>query len=153
MKQDPRLQIVENNMRQGVLATYAFLGSDTRSLADILHADQMAVQELGTDHRNIAAGLRNLTDVGLREIGVPVTVKGFYQVTVEEFKGVIPCPFGDNFQARKVLTQVSSPTRTLYWSDLNVHMIEEHGFYEGIGARYRIDPRAIVELLDEEDLK
>ncbi len=150
MRQDPRLQMIENNMHQGVLATYGFLGSDTRSLADVLQADQIAVHDLGTDHRALATKMRSFTAAGLKALGVPVTVNRLYQVTVEEFKGSIPCPFGDNYQARKVLTQVSSPTKTLYWSDLNLHMIEEHGFYEGIGARYRIDPRAIAELLEEE---
>jgi hypothetical protein len=30
--------------------------------------------------------------------------------------------------------------RTISWTDLNIHMIEAHGFFEGKGSFFRIEP-------------
>ncbi|NLW11596.1 MAG: hypothetical protein GX028_06225, partial [Clostridiaceae bacterium] len=33
------------------------------------------------------------------------------------------------------------------WTDLNVHMIREHGFFEGHGSKYRLDPLELARFL------
>jgi hypothetical protein len=38
--------------------------------------------------------------------------------------------------------------QSLRWSDLNIHLVEAHGFYEGEGAPFRIDPAALIRLID-----
>ena len=48
---------IENNMRTGILAAYHFLGTDQRSLADILASDQSTTAELGLTHADIAKWL------------------------------------------------------------------------------------------------
>ncbi|MHC5179457.1 MAG: hypothetical protein ACYSOS_02915 [Planctomycetota bacterium] len=36
------------------------------------------------------------------------------------------------------------------WTDLNIHMIAEHSFFEGTGAFFRIEPAEIISILFEE---
>jgi hypothetical protein len=33
---------------------------------------------------------------------------------------------------------------TIRWSDLNIHLIAEHGFFEGKGSSFRIEPARLV---------
>jgi len=36
----------------------------------------------------------------------------------------------------------------LVWSDLTIHLIEEHGFYQGKGSPYRLDPSEVKRILE-----
>jgi hypothetical protein len=37
--------------------------------------------------------------------------------------------------------------KTIRWSLLGIHMIEEHGFFEGRGATFRLDPKELVNVV------
>jgi hypothetical protein len=40
------------------------------------------------------------------------------------------------------------PTGTVVrWSDLNIHLIKAHGFFEGRGASFRIEPELLLSVL------
>jgi hypothetical protein len=34
------------------------------------------------------------------------------------------------------------------WTALNIHMIKEHGFYEGKGSPFRIEPLDLIRVLE-----
>ena len=38
--------------------------------------------------------------------------------------------------------------REIYFTDLHIHMIEHHGFYQGKGSLYRLEPKDIVDILE-----
>jgi len=149
VKQGPDLKRIEDNMRSGALAGHQFLGTDTRTLADIIHQDQLLLEPLGLTHHNIAERMRYFTDQATERPG-PVFVDGKFRVEREEHKGGILCPFADNVQASKSITQVTNTEtgETVTWSDLNIHLIAEHGFYEGHGAPFRVDPAKYAEVLE-----
>ncbi len=150
MRQNPKLQGIQMTMQAGVLAPYQFLGDDTRNIADIIHADNLTVTQLETTHATIVARMKYFAQSGKKSIGHEVVVDECYRVVAEEHKGSVPCPFADNYQARKSVIHVTNLVlqRSVYYTDLNIHMIEEHQFYEGIGAPYRVDPRDVVEILN-----
>lgn len=148
MKQGPDLRRIEDNMRTGTLAAHQFLGTDRRALADIILQDQLLLEQLGLTNQALAERMRFFTDQAA-EKGFKVVDKRF-QVEREEHKGTIPCPFADNFNAAKSITKVSNLQTggEVIWSDLNIHLIEEHGFYEGYGSPFRVDPMAYADVLE-----
>jgi hypothetical protein len=32
----------------------------------------------------------------------------------------------------------------MHWSDLNIHLIAKHGFFEGKGSAFRIEPKELI---------
>ena len=38
--------------------------------------------------------------------------------------------------------------KTLTFTGLQIHLVEAHGFYEGRGSRYRLDPARLKEVLE-----
>ena len=150
MKLTPDEKRIEENMQPGSISANGFLGQDTRNLADIKRSDQMTVERLGLSHQQIADRLRTVTEKGKAGLGSPVTLdEEGLTVTVEDYRGMIPCPFQDRISQDKRLTTCCrlDDGRSLRWSDLNIHMIEAHGFYEGIGSPFRVDPEAVAAIL------
>jgi len=150
VKQSPQLQAVQDQMRPGVLSRDGFLGSDPRNLVDILDQDDAAVKRLGRSHRAIAARMRELLRAGRDGLGDPVVFAPHFEVTVESYQGKLPCPFGHPGTFRKTAVTVVNTAldKTIRYTDLPLHLIEHHGFYQGRGAPYRLEPAELVEVLD-----
>ncbi|MCX7843131.1 MAG: hypothetical protein N2489_08665 [Clostridia bacterium] len=149
MRQSPELQRIQENMKPGYFSSEGFLGEDARNLADILQQDQAVVDMLGISHTEIAERMRSLTEKGMEGLGKPVLVDDIFEVIVEDYMGSIPCPFSDKWHSEKRNTTVKNLLTNLVitWTDLNIHMIEAHGFYEGIGSKFRVSPDEICEIL------
>jgi hypothetical protein len=150
MKQSPDWDRIKERMLPGRLTRDGMLGTDARSLPEIIDADDAAVLRLGLTHGRIAHRLRALQEAARERLGDAVVLHGIYEVRCEETRGIIPCPFGHPGRFLKCVTYLKHlPTgRTLQWSDLGVHMIEDHGFYQGRGAPFRLDPSDLAALLD-----
>ncbi len=151
MKQTADMQAIQANMLPGQFAAEGFLGSDTRSLTDILLADQETVNRLDTTHEAIADRMQALTNLGMTTPETPVMVDENFSVQVDEYMGFIPCPFSDhvNSAKRNTLVKNRNTGAAIQWSDLSIHMIRAHGFYEGIGAHFRLDPAYLVTFLGQ----
>lgn len=149
MKQSPELQQIQDNMRTGALAVYCFLGDDTRNLIDIISRDRQVLDQLGVTTEELAQRMEELARYGREKPGIPVVVDGIFQVTVEEHKGSIPCPFRDRYSAPKRDVTVINLhlEERVRWSDLNVHLLAAHGFFEGEGAPYRLEPEQLAKVL------
>jgi hypothetical protein len=146
MNDYPDQKTLRENLLPGKISAEGFLGSDPRSPEQIIAGDSRKVDELGTSHQALACRMQCLTDAAVEGFGQSMFIEGL-NVTVVEARGMIPCPFQDHHSACKRITYVVDPHtgRTIHWSDLNIHLIGRHGFYEGEGAYFRVDP---VELLD-----
>ena len=142
MKQTPEQNRIQANMQPGALSAAGFLGSDTRNLIDIIRSDGEDVASLGLTHQMIAQKMRAITEQGKAELGRSFQVKSGLEAVVLDYMGFIPCPFRDRRFFPKRLTRVTDTTssREVSWSDLNMHMIEAHGFYEGRGSAFRLEP-------------
>lgn len=149
MKESPDQQALREKLLPGKISAEGFLGNDSRSPHEIILDDEAAVTRLGVSHAAIAGRMQGLTEAGKAGLGRPVLVENRLQVTVIEVMGQIPCPFSDNFHADKRVTRVvdQKTGRTASWSDLNLHMIGSHGFYEGHGSFFRVDPAEIVAII------
>jgi hypothetical protein len=153
LKKDPRLDIVEKNMMPGEISHTGFLGNDKRSLADILLDDGLTVADLQLTHQILAERMEELTDKGREGFGYPVMIDGFLEVTVEDSRGSIACPFNHMgmYPKENVLVLNRKTGEEISWTSLNIHMIREHGFYEGKGSPFRVEPVDLVRILEIKD--
>lgn len=149
MSESPELRDIRIRMQPGIVSRDGFLGTDCRSLSDILADDHNRVEQAGLSHVRIAARLSELRDQALAGLGEFVKVPPHFEVKAESIRGRLPCPFGEiglhaktNITVRNIRTN-----RTLVYTDLGIHLIETHGFYQGEGAVFRLDPETLIEFL------
>jgi hypothetical protein len=150
VKQSPELDRIEQNMRPMCLCQSGFLGYERRKLIEILIDDQGTVNSLGMSHEAIARRLREIAEKARDGWGDPVLVDDQFDVEVHEVRGKIPCPWDHPGLYRKthVILEKRGTGETLIWSDLTIHLIEEHGFYQGRGSPYRLEPSEVKRILE-----
>lgn len=150
MKQTVQMEAVQKDMKPGVISRDGFLGTDRRNLTDILIDDDARVKRMGLTHRQIAERMRFLRDAGFKDECQCINVGSCLEVMVYSYRGRLVCPFGDTRIVRKTSTTVhnSRLSREITFTDMNIHMIEQHGFYEGKGAAFRLEPKDLAEILE-----
>ena len=150
MKLSPEEKKVIDRMAAGVLCRDGFLGRDGRSLAEIIDTDDAAVRRLGVTHEQIARRLDGIVREVAAHMGAPVTIAEGLSACYHEAMGRIPCPWSGCglFAKGEVELSEAETGRTLRFTSLSCHLIGEHGFYQGRGSRYRLEPAEIVNLLD-----
>jgi hypothetical protein len=152
MKQSATLARVQENMAPGVLTAAGFLGNDRRALAEILDDDAARVQRLGLTHADLAARMRALRRAGASGLGEAVDVAPHFEVRVDGVRGRLACPFGHKGLYAKVNITVRNTTlgEEVTYTDLAIHLIDAHGFYEGRKSLFRLDPETLARVLEIE---
>jgi len=150
MNKKNSLDALEQILRQASATREGFLGPDERSLSAILRADDEAVRRRGLTHARIAQRLLGLRQAGWEGLGEPVRVPPHFEVCVDAARGKLSCPFGDPGSFAKVNITVRSLERgtEITFTDLNIHLIAAHGFYEGRGAPFRLEPGQLMDVLE-----
>lgn len=152
MKQSPQLQHVQEQMKPGVLTLHGFLGTDERNLIDILIEDDGTVKRLGLTHQQLGERMGFFREEGRKGLGEYIAVGTHFEVRVETVRGKLPSPFGGPGLYEKTNTAVRNTRldREVIYSDLQIHLVRDHGFYEGKGSPFRLDPAALAEVLEVE---
>jgi hypothetical protein len=142
MKQTPELQQAQARMRPGLISRDGFLGDDMRPLSEIIDQDESTVHSLGLTHRQIADRMEYFTERGKGGLGTTVDVDDRFHVRVETVRGVIPCPWGHRglYPKVNVWFRNMETGEEMTWTALSIHLIRAHGFYEGRGSTFRVDP-------------
>ncbi len=150
MKQSPQLAKIQENMRPGAMTLEGFLGTDSRNLIDILDEDDAEVKRMGYTHEAIAEKMAEFREAGKKGLGEFTSVPPHFDVRVDTARGKLPSPFGGpGLYAKTNITVVNKEkNREIYYSDLNIHLIRNHGFYEGKGSRYRLEPKDLIDILE-----
>lgn len=154
MKQTVQMERIQEKMRPGVITRDGFLGSDRRKLIDILIEDDEAVKRMDLTHQRIVGRMIELRDAGMRGLGEFVEVPPHYEVRVDSVRGKLPCPFGDPgiFPKTNIMIRNTRLGRELTYTDLHIHLIGSHGFYEGTGSPFRLEPAELAEVLEIEPM-
>jgi len=149
VKRDPQLQAVVARMAPGALCREGFLGSDCRALEEILVADGAAVAALGLTHGEIADRLSDVYQAAVAGLGTRVDIADGVTAAWREAMGRIPCPWpGDGtFAKGEVVVEDAGSGRGFVFTALSVHLIRRHGFYQGRGSRYRLEPEHLAAVL------
>jgi hypothetical protein len=150
MKQTRQMNEIQERMKPGVIARDGFLGTDDRNLIDILVEDDAEVKRLNLTHDRIAARMQELREAGKEGLGDFTPVEPHFEVRVDIARGKLPCPFGHRGLIRKSIVHVRNleKGREITFTDMNIHLIGEHGFYQGKGSQYRVELRDLVEVLE-----
>ncbi len=150
MKQTPEFNAIQQQMKPGVITLEGFLGTDTRNLVDIIAKDDASVHHLNVTHEDIASRMQYFRDSGLDGLGEFINIDDHYEVRVDSVRGKLPSPFGGKGMYEKVNTTVKNllNNKEVTYTDLHIHFVRDHGFYEGEGSVYRIEPSLLVETLE-----
>jgi len=149
MNQSPDLQRLEQMLRSSKTVAGGFLGTDDRPLSQILAEDQATLAGLGLTAEQVAQRMQDLTDAAKPRLGIEVVIDDRLVVWCEEWKGLMVCPWphGGRFDKRLTTLRREDTGRTVCWTDLNIHLIAEHSFFEGRGAAFRLEPQELVRIL------
>ena len=146
MKQNPVDKQVGDSLREGILARDGFLGEDSRPHPQIIQEDAEVLSAMNTTPEALAIRMEALTKAGLKAIGSMVESDG-YRILVDEYMGRIGCPYRDHRAAKRNTTVTDGEGRSLTWTDLSIHLIRAHGFFQGKGSAYRLEPAELAKLL------
>ncbi len=137
---DPRLAEIEKRLHRG-----NYLRGDDRPLARILEEDAAEVTRLEMDLEDVTSKMKRLYDLGRKGLGDTVIVDVIFEVSVREERGILAGPWGDQFAAPKAtVTAVNLRNgKTLTFSVLGWHLIRSHGFFQGMGSPFRIEPKEL----------
>ena len=150
MKQTPQEKQMYENFLPGKITKGGFLGDDTRHLHDIIEEDLHTLTQLGVTEEQIADRLQYFIEEGKKGLETPVDL-GDYVTQVIWRRGMLPSPFGGPKRLyHKIVATVKNKAlnKELIYTQLNVHMIRDHGFFEGKGSVFRLEPKNVVEILD-----
>src|SRR5262245_59771242 len=144
---------LEKRMRPGADSRAGFLGKD-ESLLDVLVGDnRFVVDELGLSHQDLARHLHIIGGIAAKHgKDKPLDIRYHgqtFRVQAAFARGFQESPFDDDTKANCNVTVVNlGSSKKLVFSLLVPHMVERYGFYEGRGTPYRVDPRAVLEVLE-----
>jgi len=141
---------IQQMMMPGVITRDGFLGKDSRNLIDILVEDDEEVKRMNLTHQKIASRMIEMREAGMKGLGDFISVPPHFKVQVDSVRGKLPCPFGDPGIFPKTNTTVRNLKleREITYTDLHIHMICSHGFYEGKGFAFRLEPKDLVKILE-----
>ena len=150
MKQTVQMKKIQEKLQPGVITRDGFLGRDRRNLVDILEEDDARVRRKKLTHRQIADRMIELRDAGMKGLGDFISVPPHYEVRVDSVRGKLPCPFGDPGILPKTNITVRNLKKNteIIFTDLHIHLIGSHGFYEGKGSTFRLEPAALAEIME-----
>lgn len=149
MKESPQDRKLEWLLRSSRLAAGGFMGHDTRSVQEVIDADAAELSRLGLTKEQVAERMQEITKVAISGLGSWVPVGDDLKGKVDEAKGWLICPWPHKGKLAKRITVVKAieTGESIRWSDLNIHLISEHGFFEGKGSDFRIEPREIARII------
>lgn len=149
MKKNPKEDDIRRDMMPGRIIADGYLGSDERNLDEIVREDMGVLEQLGVTAEALTDRMQEITDLALKGFGDQVNIEPGYSAMVKEFMGFLGCPYKDGKRLAKRNTYVINEAtgERMVWSDMNIHLIKEHGFFEGKGAQYRLDPRRLAAFL------
>ncbi len=149
MKDSAETDRLEKNLRSHKFSGSGFLGSDKRSVNEIIESDEAVLLKAGKSRREIAARMRDITRLAKAGLETPVKIDDNLEAQVIDARGSLPCPWPHPGHYGKSVTTArrTDTEQSVTWTELNIHMIEEHGFFEGKGAYFRIEPRELIEVI------
>ena len=149
MKQGPEIQRLDIALRLSTLVAGGFMGNDPRSVTEVIDVDAGELSRLGVTAGEVAARMKEVTDKAAPALGNWVEIAPGREAQVDEARGANPCPWRHRGRYFKRVTTVrrKDSDESIRWSDLNTHMIGVHGFFEGRGSMFRVEPAELVRML------
>jgi hypothetical protein len=151
MKENPALKKVIDNMKPGVISLHGFMGDDKRDIEQIIDHDAAALEGLGLTLTEAAGKLQEIMESALGGFGDFITLAEGIEVKADSIRGKLPCPFAHPGLFRKTVVTLKNTAsgEELLYTELGIHLIKEHGFFQGKGSPFRIEPSQVKEILEK----
>mgnify|MGYP006283367831 CR=1 FL=1 len=149
-KRSPEMRKLDEMLRTSRISSTGFLGTDTRPVEEIIARDLAAVKQSGFRTDQIAQRMRFITDQAKQGIETDVVIEPGLSARATHTRGRLPCPWPHPGLYAKTVTHVrrtGSQAGEIKWSDLSIHLIEAHGFFQGKGADFRLNPSELIEII------
>jgi hypothetical protein len=126
-----------------------FLGSDPRPVDEIIADDTRDLEQAGISRHDLVAALEAAYKKTRDAFGAIVEVAPGVQGEFFESRGRLPCPFRGCgvFEKGEASLMAADSRRSVIITSLGIHMIAAHGFFQGRGSRFRIEPIEVAILL------
>ncbi|HUV62939.1 MAG TPA: hypothetical protein VMW24_03520 [Sedimentisphaerales bacterium] len=149
MKESPQDKKLDEILRSSRLVAGGFMGCDTRSVSEIVDADEVKLSKLGFTRKQVAERMRQITNIAKAGLGTWVRIDESLEAKIDEARGLLVCPWPHPGTFLKRITSIrqTETGASIQWSDLNIHLIGEHGFFEGRGSNFRIEPAELVAII------
>ncbi len=149
MKESPQTQKLEQMLRSSKLVAGGFMGTDSRTVAEIIEADAAELSKLGYSVEQVTSRMQTITNTAKAGLGHWVRIDDERQAIVQEARGLTICPWPHAGHCAKRVTTIErlDSNQTIHFSDLNIHMIAEHSFFEGEGSAFRIEPDKLINVI------
>lgn len=147
-KQAPAAKALEERLGASRFSGEGFLGTDQRTVDQIMAADLRTIEQLGLTKTAILDALRNAFEKARAALGGDVEIRPGLTAVAHESMGRIPSPFpGDGVFEKGDVVLKADTGEELILTALGLALIEKHDFFQGHGSRYRIDPVRAAHLL------
>ncbi len=149
MKQTPEEKNIQERLQPGVVTLEGFLGKDKRHYHEIITEDLEKLKHLNITREEIADRMQYFTDKALLNNDEEAVIDEFYIVRYVTERGKIVSPFMDRGLIAKGQVTLKNKQNNLQvcWTPLNISMIRNHGFFEGKGAKHRLEPDILVKAI------
>ena len=150
-KMAPEAARLDAILRSSRLVRGGFMGPDRRPVDEVIAADAAVLARLDRTAAEIAQRMRAIMQLADEGLGTPVNVGDKLEARVTDSRGRISCPWphAGHYDKTVVFVRRTDTGESIRWSALNVHLIEAHGFFEGRGSSFRLDPRKLAEMILE----
>lgn len=149
MKETPQDRSLDERLAASKFSGDGFLGSDHRPVDEIITEDLRTLDRLGIAKDHLHAALADAYATARAALGGQIDLRPGLTAVAHESMGRIPSPFrGDGvFEKGDVVLTDTATGETLILTALGLFLIHKHGFFQGHGSRYRIDPTRAARLL------
>lgn len=148
MKKSPSEYELMRGLHPSKFSAQGFLGSDRRPIDEIVSEDLWVLERHHVSKEALVQALRHAYDTAQKALGAEVFIHAGVTAIFYESMGRIPSPFrGDGvFEKGEAVVKDVDGGHSIIITRLAIHLIEKHGFFQGKGSRYRIDPLAAIKM-------
>jgi len=149
MIQTPDGKRLNGNLKPSRFSASGFVGNDTRPVEEIIRDDLQSLENMGITITSLVSSLKKAHSSAQAAFGAQVIIRGNITATYYESRGTILSPFRKDGRFPKGETRISDSTtgESIRVTSLGINLIERHGFFQGKGSPYRIEPFSAVRLL------
>ncbi len=150
MKLSPQDRRLIHNLAPSKFSKDGFLGTDTRSLEEIIAEDLRTLKKTGVSKELLARTLRDAYQKAKDAFGAEIEIRKNVKAVFHESMGRIPSPFCKDglFEKGEAVVTDTVNKISLIITSLGINLIENHDFFQGRGCRFRIDPLDAVKIFN-----
>ncbi len=148
MKQAPQQREISKRFLPSKTSGDGYMGNDQRSVDQIITDDAATLERLGITRESLADALESAYLKVRNSMVGEIEIRPGLIAQYHEARGKIPSPFpreGSFEKGDVVLSGKDGEQITV--TRLAIHLIRNHGFFQGQGAPFRIEPEKAARML------